>query len=419
MTYINSGPNDSDDIYRYLMSLLARTDDLSVFLQKVYLRFNMPIIVTDIAFHLIAYGGPFPCPDPLWQTIITSGAATTETINNYYFGEGFTDKMSSAGKPIDASWGINADHPQTTCAVYLGNSIEGCCSVLYLDPNNLDFALRLNMAVTTAVEIFLDSKLNRKPINSTPDRLLAARILLENTSAQLTPLQDTAYYKSAGLNPFYMVAAVHMTGTSEGRLGNIISNLKIRYPNMLYLKKADDMYLFFQNIQSPSGRDKILEDIKAEVSSKTNFICGVSDLFSDLEKRGAYDEQARLALDLNIAHGGDSCVYSFYDHYTEIILRHGCCNISQESLVLPEIRRLIEFDKNGSTDYFHSLCCYIFEHGDTTKAAAKLYVHRNSLMYRIKKCEEIMRIDLSDSAAYEKIWMCCKLICRQDESGSQ
>lgn len=419
MISISSGGNNGDDIYKYLMSLLSRTDDLSVFLQKVYLHFHMPIIVTDIAFHLIAYGGPYPCPDPLWQTIITSGAATTETISNYYFGKGFTDKMASAGKPIDASWGINADYPQTTCAVYLGNSIEGCCSVLYLDPKKLDFALKLNSAVATAVEIFLDSKLYRKPINSTPDRLLAARILLEDTDAPLTLLQDTAYYKNMGITPDFMVVAMHITDISEGRLGNIIDNIKIKYPNMLYLNKTVDIYLFFQNIRSASEQETILADIKAEVSCKAKFICGASELFSELEKRRVYDEQARLALELNIAHGGGGNVYSFYDRYSEIILRYGCSNISQESLVLPEIRRLIEFDKNHSTDYFSTLCCYIFEYGDTTKAAAKLYIHRNSLIYRIKKCEEIMGVDLSDAAAYEKVLLCCKLICRYNGNDKQ
>lgn len=100
-----------EDIYRYIMELMPHTDDLNIFLQKIYLRYNMPVIVTDIAFHLIAYGGPYPCPDPLWQTIVTSGAAEPETVVNYYFGEGFTDKMSAAGEPIDASWGINTQYP--------------------------------------------------------------------------------------------------------------------------------------------------------------------------------------------------------------------------------------------------------------------------------------------------------------------
>ena len=143
--------NAGDDVYKYIMELVPQTDDLNIFLQKIYMRYNMPVIVTDIAFHLIAYGGPYPCPDPLWQALITTGAAAPETVIDYYFGEGFTDKMSAAGEPIDVTWGVNIEYPQTTCSVYLGNSIEGCCSVMYHEREKLDFALELNGAVKTAL----------------------------------------------------------------------------------------------------------------------------------------------------------------------------------------------------------------------------------------------------------------------------
>lgn len=253
-----------EDIYRYIMELMPHTDDLNIFLQKIYLRYNMPVIVTDIAFHLIAYGGPYPCPDPLWQTIITSGAAEPETVVNYYFGEGFTDKMSAAGEPIDASWGINTQYPQTTCSVYLGNSIEGCCSVMYLDHGKLDFALKLNAAVKTAVEIFLGGKLRRQPMGAAPDRLVAARILLENTDAPIQLLTNTAFYKNVGLTPGYMVVAMHTDDTSGVRLQNIVNSIKVRYPQMLYVNKSDDMYLLFQNIKSDAMRENVLSDIEAE-----------------------------------------------------------------------------------------------------------------------------------------------------------
>lgn len=54
--------NAGDDVYKYIMELIPQTDDLNIFLQKIYMRYNMPVIVTDIAFHLIAYGAPTPAP---------------------------------------------------------------------------------------------------------------------------------------------------------------------------------------------------------------------------------------------------------------------------------------------------------------------------------------------------------------------
>lgn len=411
--------NAGDDVYKYIMELIPQTDDLNIFLQKIYMRYNMPVIVTDIAFHLIAYGGPYPCPDPLWQALITTGAAAPETVIDYYFGEGFTDKMSAAGEPIDVTWGVNIEYPQTTCSVYLGNSIEGCCSVMYREREKLDFALKLNGAVKTSVEIFLGGKMRRQPMGSAPDRLIAARVLLENTDAPIQLLTSTAFYKNVGLNPGYMVVAMHTDEISVGRLQNIVSSIKILHPNMLYVNKSDDMYMLFQNINDDAMREKILSDIKAEASAKAAFICGASGTFAYLEKRDAYIEQARLALEHGIEQGGRNCIHSFFDYFAEIILRHGYDNIYPESLVVPELKRLIDFDKENSSDYYQSLCCYIFERCDMTKAAAKLYVHRNSLMYRIKKCEEIMQADLSDRETYERLWLCCTIRAFPSHSNKQ
>ncbi len=409
MTSRYVGKDTGDDVYKYIMELVPQTDDLNIFLQKIYMRYGMPVIVTDIAFHLIAYGGPYPCPDPLWQALIISGAAAPETVVDYYFGEGFTDKMSAAGEPIDVSWGVNTEYPQTTCSVYLGSSIEGCCSVMYLDRDKLDFALRLNGAVKTAAEIYLGSKMRRQPMGSAPDRLIAARVLLENTDAPIRLLTSTAFYRNVGLHPDYMVVAMHTDEISVGRLQNIVSSIKLRHPNMLYVNKSDDMYMLFQNIKDDTMCRTILSDIKDEASAKASFVCGASGMFSDLEKRDAYIEQARLALEYGIEHGGSNCIYSFFDNFSEIILRHGCDNVYAESLVVPELRRLIDFDRENSSDYYQSLCCYLFERCDMTKAAAKLYVHRNSLMYRLKKCEEIMQADLSDRSTYERLLLCCTI----------
>lgn len=155
--------------------------------------------------------------------------------------------------------------------------------------------------------------------------------------------------------------------------------------------------------------ENVLSDIEAEASQKAVFTCGASGVFHDLKKRDAYIEQARLALEYGINHCGKNCINYFFDNFTEIILRHGCDSIFAESLIVPEFKRLIDFDEENSTDYCQSLSCYIFERCDMTKAAAKLYVHRNSLMYRIKKCEEIMDVDLSDRKTYEKLWLCCTM----------
>lgn len=281
---------------------------------------------------------------------------------------------------------------------------------MYLDPDKLDFALKLNAAVKTAVEIYLGGKMRRQPMGTAPDRLIAARILLENTDSPMSLLTGTAFYKNVGLTPGYMVVAMRTETVSVGRLQNIVNSIKVRYPQMLYVNKGDDMYMLFQNISSDAMRTQMLADIKAEASEKASFLCGASGVFRELSIRDAYIEQASLALEYGCEAKSPNAVYSYYDHFSSIVLRRGSDNIDAKNLIIPELQRLMDFDRENSTDYYESLSCYLFERCDMTKAAAKLFVHRNSLMYRIKKCEEIMQADLSVRKTYEDLWLCCTIL---------
>lgn len=399
----------TDDIYKNVMELIPQTDDLRIFLQKVYLLFNMPVIVTDIAFHLIAYGGPYPCPDPLWQKIISSGSADPETVLTYYFGEGFFNKMYAAGQPIDASWGINTDYPQTTCSVYLDNTIEGCCSVMYLDPNKLNLALKINAATKTAIEIFLSGKTYQQPAGTVPDRLVAARILLERTDTPISLITGTSFYKTIGLTPGYLIVALRIDEISQPKLRNIICNIRLRYPGMLYVNKGSDVYILFQKVTSTAGRRKILEDIKHEAMEKVTFTGGASDIFRDLNRHNDFLEQAELSISYAAMSKSTNIICSYYEHFSDIVLLYGYKNIAPQNLMLPELQKVVDYDVERSTNYFESLKCFIYEHGDMTKAAEKLFIHRNSLMYRIKKCEELMGVDINEPEIYEDLWLCCKL----------
>lgn len=62
----------------------------------------------------------------------------------------------------------------------------------------------------------------------------------------------------------------------------------------------------------------------------------------------------------------------------------------------PDLVKLIDFDKKQSTNYLNTLFEYLFSGCNYTDAANRLGLHRNSLIYRISKIEELMSSDLND-----------------------
>lgn len=64
----------------------------------------------------------------------------------------------------------------------------------------------------------------------------------------------------------------------------------------------------------------------------------------------------------------------------------------------PRLRALSDYDRKHSASLRESVDIYLREHGDVRNAATALQVHPNTLRYRIRRVEEILRIDLTDPA---------------------
>ena len=69
----------------------------------------------------------------------------------------------------------------------------------------------------------------------------------------------------------------------------------------------------------------------------------------------------------------------------------GICECTLKSLAYPQSQMEEELRK--------TLYTYLFCNSSITKTAESMFLHRNTVKYRIKKCEEILNIDLSDMAS--------------------
>jgi purine catabolism regulator len=70
--------------------------------------------------------------------------------------------------------------------------------------------------------------------------------------------------------------------------------------------------------------------------------------------------------------------------------------------------RLQEYDRQNSSDLVKSLACFLEANGHWGDAAEKLYVHRHTLRYRMKRVEEITGRSLDDSQDRMEFWLALK-----------
>lgn len=69
----------------------------------------------------------------------------------------------------------------------------------------------------------------------------------------------------------------------------------------------------------------------------------------------------------------------------------------------PALDRLREYDSRKSTDFYHILRVYLQCERDRVLTAQRLFVHKNTLVYRLKRIVEIFDLDLDN--AYEREYL--------------
>lgn len=79
--------------------------------------------------------------------------------------------------------------------------------------------------------------------------------------------------------------------------------------------------------------------------------------------------------------------------------------------------RLLQEDRENNTDLYYTLKVYLMNENNVTMAADSLHIHRNTLVYRLKKIRECIEDDINDNETARELlaFMMMYDISRQDE----
>lgn len=99
----------------------------------------------------------------------------------------------------------------------------------------------------------------------------------------------------------------------------------------------------------------------------------------------------------NIMAYEDLGVYEFIDDFSNIRNQIGYKN--------PYVERLRTYDANHSTSLLSTLYEYLQADSNTPQAAKKLYIHPNTMNYRLKRIHEIAEFDLDDPSQKTAIYL--------------
>ena len=117
-------------------------------------------------------------------------------------------------------------------------------------------------------------------------------------------------------------------------------------------------------------------------------------------------EAAATARDLHCGAGCRSASALYQDVFVRTIAQ----SANLRAFIHPMLRRLQEYDQAHSTALLHTLCVYLLQEQNLHATARQLFIHRNTLVYRLQRIRTLLQLDLDDAAVRNVLRTGCILL---------
>jgi sugar diacid utilization regulator len=152
-----------------------------------------------------------------------------------------------------------------------------------------------------------------------------------------------------------------------------------------------------------------LETLRAMLES-LQLACGVSRCFMDLAELHQHYLQAVRAAELGPQWGPQQAVYRYDALCLYDLLLAADLNTAVGGFCHPALQQISAYDQANATEYRRTLLEYLKSGGNITAAAKNMFIHRNTMVYRISKIAEFTELDLDEGEVRTQLLISYKIM---------
>jgi hypothetical protein len=149
---------------------------------------------------------------------------------------------------------------------------------------------------------------------------------------------------------------------------------------------------------------------------ESNFKTGFSNSFKKIENVRMAWKQAIVALNLGLQNNPEIWNHKFEDYVLEYLINQMYSDFDFKFLCSKSILKLCEYDRLNQTEYYKTLKIYLENRENAVKTAEALFIHRGTMIYRLKRIKEITGLTLENTDEILYLHLSIRMIeMNQDE----
>ncbi len=196
---------------------------------------------------------------------------------------------------------------------------------------------------------------------------------------------------------------------SEAKLEVIVNQLHHILEGSIYAIYDNSIVILISRNRETGMNEYEMEKLKDFLSSN-KLVAGLSNFFTDLKETKRFYNQALKSIEMGEKLQSSKVIFNYSDFYIYHILE--MCNEDEglSYFIHPSMMKLLYYDKEHGTDLLNTLHEFLESPGQPTQISKRLFIHKNTLLYRMEKIRNIMDCKLESGDEFMTMGLSYKIM---------
>lgn len=393
-----------DEAYKKMFVALQNGGFLSI-AEAAYELINLPIIIVNAELKKLAQFPEKLIGDPIWDSYYNENSMTPQ-MTLQLLEDSVINDSEKTEVPIWINRSLVEEVPRLVGNFKVDGVIKGYVGVLFPNKEYTQLHVKLTQLICQASAIEMQ-KLNYT--KSTRNAIIMAFIsdLFQGKISNHKEFRKWTDTLKITLSSRFcvVVTAGDRQKTTLHYVKHIVDETE---PNMYAVVHGERLYILVTKLDKNITPRKFIRSREKQISNLLKMYrleSGVSEIFDDISQIVNYKYQAEQALNLGRIHRPEENIFIYNELVLENIMACVREHIDFKNYLHPAINILKDYDQKNGTEYLNTLKVYITSMCRHSVTIDKLHIHRNTLLYRLKKIEELTGTSLDDER------FCALLLC--------
>ena len=388
---------DIDICYKIAFEAIVEKKNIQEVMDTAYFYTKIPSFIVNMAGELITI---LRKDIPEFQTLhvgLKGIPELTEAIN------GFLDKRGEYNTHLENCIVCpeNGDYHLYFAPLHIKGNIEAFYVSIYRADDDVKKVREAASIILKAVTELLEEQARSSKRNILFLQEFISKSIFDHSSINGGSLKELFETYGELLKPGFLVAAVRPRVYNDDIVTEIRRGICENFEGIYCYEKQNVLYILFTGIVSKE--EKTITAVLEKILTGLRCVCGITSAFSDIElipgkqmiahdilELGAKEDKEKIVFDEEI--------YRERIFYLAIVGKYGKAAYKECDFELLE-----EEDRVSGTQFYNTLKEYLLCGCNVGATASQLFIHRNTMIYRLTKIKEILNLNVNEPAAARRI----------------